>query len=252
MIGGGIFGAVTAWAAAVAGQRTALIEAGDFGSGSSANSYKVIHGGIRYVQHFDIPRVLSSCRERAAFLRIAPHLCEPLPIVIPTYGWGKLGIPFLGAGCGSLRPDHARAQPRHHRPRSPDPVHPRHRSRAGHGRVPRYRVRGADRGLHLQRRALLQPHAPGLGVLRRPARAGRGGAQLLPGERSRAGGTAGHGRRGGGRRRRRVALDPHRRRSSTRAVPGPRSGSPMPVWPARGSAGPTPATPASWSATSSA
>ena len=99
VIGGGIFGAVTAWAAAVAGQRTALIEAGDFGSGSSANSYKVIHGGIRYVQHFDIPRVLSSCRERAAFLRIAPHLCEPLPIVIPTYGWGKLGIPFLGAGC---------------------------------------------------------------------------------------------------------------------------------------------------------
>jgi len=99
VFGGGIFGAVTAWAAAVRGLRPVLLEAEDFAGGSSANSYKVIHGGIRYVQHFDFARVLASCRERSAFLRIAPHLCEPLPIVIPTYGWGKLGIPFLGAGC---------------------------------------------------------------------------------------------------------------------------------------------------------
>lgn len=99
VIGGGIFGAVAVWEATQRGLKAALIEATDFSHGSSANSYKIIHGGIRYMQHLDIPRVLSSARERSAFIRMAPHLCKPLPIMIPTYGWGKLGMPFLGAGC---------------------------------------------------------------------------------------------------------------------------------------------------------
>jgi glycerol-3-phosphate dehydrogenase len=75
-----------------------LIERDDFSSGASAHCFKVVHGGIRYVQHGDVRRMRSSCRERAAFLRIAPHLVAPLPFVIPTYGRGKSSKWFLGAG----------------------------------------------------------------------------------------------------------------------------------------------------------
>ena len=98
VIGAGIFGACAAWEAALRGYRVALIEQNDFGSGSSANSYKIVHGGIRYVQHLDVPRVRGSCRERSALLRVAPHLVAPLPIVIPTYGIGMSGKPVLSAG----------------------------------------------------------------------------------------------------------------------------------------------------------
>lgn len=99
VLGGGVFGAATVWQATQMGLKAAMIEANDFGHGSSANSYKIIHGGIRYLQHLDFARVWASCRERSSFLRTAPHLCEPLPVVIPTYGWGKLSMPFLGVGC---------------------------------------------------------------------------------------------------------------------------------------------------------
>lgn len=98
VVGGGAAGAATAREAALRGYRTALIERDDFSSGASAHCFKVVHGGIRYVQHGDIGRMRSSCRERAAFLRIAPHLVAPLPFVIPTYGRGKSSKWFLGAG----------------------------------------------------------------------------------------------------------------------------------------------------------
>jgi glycerol-3-phosphate dehydrogenase len=98
VVGGGVFGACAAWDATLRGLSVALVERSDFCSGSSANSFKVIHGGIRYLQHADLPRLRSSCRERTAWLRIAPHLVSPLPIVIPTYGRGREGKAFLGAG----------------------------------------------------------------------------------------------------------------------------------------------------------
>lgn len=98
IIGGGIFGACALWEARLRGLSVLLVEAEDFSSGSSADSYKIVHGGIRYMQHLDLPRIWSSSRERSAFLRIAPHLVTPLPILIPTYGWGMLGKPILGAG----------------------------------------------------------------------------------------------------------------------------------------------------------
>ncbi len=98
VIGGGIFGACALWEATLRGLSVLLVEAEDFASGSSANSYKIVHGGLRYMQHLDLPRIWSSSRERSAFLRIAPHLVTPLPILIPTYGWGMLGKPILGAG----------------------------------------------------------------------------------------------------------------------------------------------------------
>ncbi len=99
IIGGGAFGAAAARDAALRGLRTALIERADFGGGASAECFKIVHGGIRYLQHADIPRLRASCRERSALLRIAPHLVRPLPIAIPTYGYGRRGRAFLGAGA---------------------------------------------------------------------------------------------------------------------------------------------------------
>jgi glycerol-3-phosphate dehydrogenase len=98
VIGGGIFGACAAWDATLRGLSVALVERTDFAAGTSANSYKFVHGGIRYLQHLDIARIRRSCSERSAFLRVAPHLVAPVPVVIPTYGRGRRGKPFLGAG----------------------------------------------------------------------------------------------------------------------------------------------------------
>ena len=98
VIGGGASGAAVAREAALRGFSTALVEKGDFGEGASAHCLKMVHGGIRYLQHLDIARLRNSCRERATMLRLAPHLVAPLPIAVPTYGWGRHGKPFLGAG----------------------------------------------------------------------------------------------------------------------------------------------------------
>src|SRR5580704_11420053 len=98
IVGGGAFGAAAAWDAALRGLHVALIERSDFGGGASAECFKMVHGGIRYLQHADIRRLRSSCAERSAMLRIAPHLVTPLPILIPTYGHGRQGKAFLAAG----------------------------------------------------------------------------------------------------------------------------------------------------------
>jgi glycerol-3-phosphate dehydrogenase len=98
VVGGGAFGACAAWEAASRGLSVALVEKSDFCSATSANHLKVVHGGIRYLQHLDFHRVRESCRERTALLRIAPHLVQPLPIVMPTYGRGMDGQSVLRAG----------------------------------------------------------------------------------------------------------------------------------------------------------
>lgn len=98
VIGGGAAGAATAREACLRGYNTALIERDDFGGGTSAHCFKVVHGGIRYLQHADVVRTRASCRERAVFLRIAPHLVAPMPFAIPTYGRGVRGRTFLGTG----------------------------------------------------------------------------------------------------------------------------------------------------------
>jgi len=98
VIGGGASGAAVAREAAIRGFKTALIERDDFGGATSAHCFKVVHGGIRYLQHADIARMRASCRERAILLRIAPHLVAPLPFVIPTFGRGKGSKWFLGTG----------------------------------------------------------------------------------------------------------------------------------------------------------
>ncbi|MDP9008555.1 MAG: FAD-dependent oxidoreductase [Pseudomonadota bacterium] len=98
VVGGGAFGAAAAWDAALRGLSVGIIDQGDFGAGASAECFKMVHGGIRYLQHADLGRLRSSCAERTALLRIAPHLVSPLPIAIPTYGHGRQGKEFLAAG----------------------------------------------------------------------------------------------------------------------------------------------------------
>lgn len=87
IVGGGIYGAAAAWEASRQGLSVALIEKGDFGGATSANSLKTVHGGLRYLQTLDIKRVRESVIERRRFLQIAPHIVRPLPVIMPTYGW---------------------------------------------------------------------------------------------------------------------------------------------------------------------
>ena len=86
IIGAGIYGATIAWDASQRGLSVALIDRGDFGGGTSANSAKTVHGGVRALQTGNLAELRSFVRERRALCRIAPHLVHPLPFVIPTYG----------------------------------------------------------------------------------------------------------------------------------------------------------------------
>ncbi len=85
IIGGGITGAGLALDAAARGLKTALIEKRDFAAGTSSRSTKLIHGGLRYLEHYDFALVREGLRERAELLKLAPHLNEPYPFVIPIY-----------------------------------------------------------------------------------------------------------------------------------------------------------------------
>jgi glycerol-3-phosphate dehydrogenase len=95
VIGGGIYGACVAWDAALRGLSVALVEKGDFGHATSSNSLRLIHGGLRYLQHLDIRRMRRAIRERMIWMRIAPHLVHPLPILVPTYGHWTRGREVL-------------------------------------------------------------------------------------------------------------------------------------------------------------
>ncbi len=91
VIGGGIYGLFIAWDAAMRGLSVALVEKGDLGGATTANTFRVVHGGLRYLQHADIGRMRQSISERATLMRIAPHLVRPLPFLIPAYGHGMKG-----------------------------------------------------------------------------------------------------------------------------------------------------------------
>jgi glycerol-3-phosphate dehydrogenase len=91
VVGGGIYGACTAWEGALRGLRVALIEAGDFGGATSGNSLRTLHGGLRHLQRLDLERMRESIRERREWLRLAPHLTRPLRFVLPTHGQGLRG-----------------------------------------------------------------------------------------------------------------------------------------------------------------
>jgi glycerol-3-phosphate dehydrogenase len=84
VIGGGIHGAVTAWDAALRGLSVALIERSDFGSATSQNSLKIIHGGLRYLQDGNLSRIRKMAYERTTWMNIASHLVHPMPCLTPT------------------------------------------------------------------------------------------------------------------------------------------------------------------------
>ncbi len=85
IIGGGITGAGVALDAASRGLKVALVERNDFASGTSSRSSKLVHGGLRYLQHGDVSLVYEALYERQRLLRNAPHLVKPLPFVIPVF-----------------------------------------------------------------------------------------------------------------------------------------------------------------------
>src|SRR5262245_39426435 len=119
VLGGGITGAGVALDAALRGLRVALVDKGDFASGTSSISSKLVHGGLRYLEYGAFGLVYEALHERARLLRNAPHAVRPLRFVLPFYagarvpGWkwrAGLLLYDLLAGAGNLR--RSRALPR--------------------------------------------------------------------------------------------------------------------------------------------
>ncbi len=85
VVGGGITGAGVALDAASRGYSVALLERADFASGTSSRSSKLVHGGLRYLQNFDLGLVREALLERSLMVALAPHLVHPLPLVVPAF-----------------------------------------------------------------------------------------------------------------------------------------------------------------------
>jgi glycerol-3-phosphate dehydrogenase len=85
VVGGGITGAGVALDAATRGYSVALLERADFASGTSSRSSKLVHGGLRYLQNFDLGLVREALLERRLMVQLAPHLVHPLPLVVPAF-----------------------------------------------------------------------------------------------------------------------------------------------------------------------
>ena len=98
IIGAGINGAGIARDAAMRGLKVLLVDKSDAGSGTTSASTRLIHGGLRYLEHFEFGLVRESLREREILLKIAPHLVRPLPIAIPIYKHSKRGRVTIRAG----------------------------------------------------------------------------------------------------------------------------------------------------------
>ena len=98
VIGGGINGAATARDAALRGLKTALIEKGDFASGTTSWSSRLVHGGLRYLEYFELNLVRESLAEREILLKSAPHLVHPLQLTIPIYQQGSRSYWEIWAG----------------------------------------------------------------------------------------------------------------------------------------------------------
>lgn len=98
VIGGGITGAGIARDAALRGLKTALVERDDFASGTSSRSSRLVHGGVRYLEHGYLHLVFEASRERRTLLSIAPHLVHPLAFTWPVYAGARVPRWKLGAG----------------------------------------------------------------------------------------------------------------------------------------------------------
>ena len=98
VVGGGIYGLWIGYDAALRGLSVALIERDDFGSGSSFNHLRTIHGGLRYLQSFDLGRARESVCERTTLARIAPHAVRPMTFALPLYRSLRTGKLAMRAG----------------------------------------------------------------------------------------------------------------------------------------------------------
>ena len=98
IIGAGINGAGIARDAAMRGLSVLLVDKSDIGTGTTSASTRLIHGGLRYLEHYEFGLVRESLRERETLLKIAPHLVRPLPITIPIYKHSRRGRATIRAG----------------------------------------------------------------------------------------------------------------------------------------------------------
>ena len=96
VIGGGATGMGVAVDAAARGLDVVLVEAHDFGKGTSSRSTKLVHGGVRYLEQGNVPLVMSALKERGLLRQNAPHLVHDLGFVVPNYSWWE--APFYGIG----------------------------------------------------------------------------------------------------------------------------------------------------------
>src|SRR5438105_10747829 len=98
VIGGGIVGAGVARDAAMRGLRVVLVEQGDFASGTSSRSSRLLHGGLRYLAQGHISLVREASKEKVLLSRLAPHLSQPLPFMSPSWRGGGWPLWKLAAG----------------------------------------------------------------------------------------------------------------------------------------------------------
>ncbi len=216
VIGGGITGAGVALDAATRGYSVALVERADFASGTSSRSSKLVHGGLRYLQNFDLGLVREALLERQINVNLAPHLVRPLRLVVPA---------FDGRAAGPARrprPERLRRDGR----RPAATLAARAQARAGgtrlEPRAPPGHLRARGQRAAARARATAQPteRLPLLRLpdRRRPARADRAGRgrALRRGVREPA-----RGRRAARGRRPRDRRAPARRRER-RGARGPR------------------------------
>src|SRR5215510_2257922 len=98
VIGGGITGCGIARDAALRGLSVALVEKNDFASGTSSRSSRLVHGGVRYLEHGHLHLVFESSAERRRLLRLAPHLVRPLSFTWPVYTGDRIPRWKLAAG----------------------------------------------------------------------------------------------------------------------------------------------------------
>jgi glycerol-3-phosphate dehydrogenase len=124
ILGGGITGAGVALDASLRGLRVALIDKGDFAGGTSSLSSKLVHGGLRYLEHGHFRLVYEALHERRLLLANAPHLVHPLRFVVPFYRGARL--PFWQLRLGLTLYDFLAGHSNLHRSRPREPLRLRH------------------------------------------------------------------------------------------------------------------------------
>ncbi len=122
VVGGGITGVAVARDASQRGLKVALVEQDDLGAGTSSRSSKLVHGGLRYLEHLELKLVFEATAERAVLLKLAPHLVRPLPFLFPVYRGDKEGLALINAGMWLYDALSLFRAPRMHRTFSPGPT----------------------------------------------------------------------------------------------------------------------------------